>query len=81
MLHMPLTAGFPGGTRNRVSDRDAKDAGLIPGPGRSPDGGHGNSPQYSCLDNPRDRGACQATVRRVAKSDPTEATSQSLTCH
>ena len=68
MLHMPLTAGFPGGTRNRVSDRDAKDAGLIPGPGRSPGEGNGNPLQYSYLENPMDRGAWQATVHSVAKS-------------
>ena len=47
---------------------DTGDVGLIPGPGRSPGGGHGNPPQYSCLENPMDRGAWQATVYRVAKS-------------
>ena len=41
---------------------------LIPGSGRSPGGGHGNPLQYSCLENPLDRGACQATVHRVAES-------------
>ena len=35
---------------------DARDAGLIPGWGRSPGGGHGNPLQYSCLENPMDRG-------------------------
>ena len=44
-----------------------RDAGSIPGSGRSPGGGHGNSLQYSCLENPRDRGGWWATVRRVAK--------------
>ena len=54
---------------------NAGDAGSIPGLGRSPGGGHGNAFQYSCLENPMDRGAWQATVRRVAKgSDMTEAT-------
>ena len=81
MLHKPLTAGFPGGTSDRVSDRDSKDADSIPGPGRSSEGRHGNPPQYFCLHNPMDRGTWQATVHRVAKSDTTEATSQSLTCH
>ena len=47
---------------------DVRDAGLIPGLGRSPGGGHGNSPQYSCLENPVDRGVWQATVHRVAQS-------------
>ena len=37
--------------------RDAGDVGLIPGLGRSPGGGHGNSPHYSCLENPMDRAA------------------------
>ena len=44
------------------------DAGSIPGSGRSPGGGHGNPLQYSCLENPMDRGAWQAVVQRVAKS-------------
>ena len=39
---------------------DVKDTGLIPGSGRSPEGGNGNPLQYSCLDNPMDRGALQA---------------------
>ena len=38
------------------------DVGSIPGSGRSPGGGHGNPSQYSCLENPMDRGACRATV-------------------
>ena len=45
-----------------------KDVGLIPGSGRSPGGGPGNPLQYSCLENPMDRGAWRATVYRVAKS-------------
>ena len=47
---------------------DIKDEGLIPGSGRSPGGGHGNLLQYSCLENPVDRGAWRATVHRVARS-------------
>ena len=47
---------------------DIIDEGLTPGSGRSPGGGHGNALQYSCLDNPMDSRAWQATVRRVAKS-------------
>jgi len=47
---------------------DVRDAGLIPRSGRSPGGGHGNPLQYSCLENPMDRGAWRATVHRVAKS-------------
>ena len=47
---------------------DLRDAGLIPGSGGSPGKGHGNPLQYSCLENPTDRGAWQATVHGVAKS-------------
>ena len=47
---------------------DVRDAGLIPGSGRSPGGGHGNPLQYSCLENPMDREAWWATVHRVTKS-------------
>jgi len=47
---------------------DLREAGLIPGLGRSPGGGCGNPLQYSCLENPTDRGAWLATVHRVAKS-------------
>ena len=44
------------------------DVGLIPGLGRCPGGGHGNPLQYSCLENPMDRGAWRATVHRITKS-------------
>ena len=47
---------------------DVREAGSIPGLGRSSGGGHGNPLQYSCLENPMDRGAWQATVRRVSES-------------
>ena len=47
---------------------DITDAGSIPGSGRSPGGGHGNPLYYSCLENPMDRGAWQATVHGVTKS-------------
>ena len=47
---------------------DSGDTGLIPGSGRSPGRGHGNPLQYSCLENPMDRGAWQAAVHRVAQS-------------
>ena len=50
------------------------DMGLIPGSGRSPGGGHGNPLQYSCLEDPMDRGACWATVHGIAESDTTEVT-------
>ena len=44
---------------------DIRDVSLIPGLGRSPGGGHGNPHQYSCLENPMDKGAWWATVLRV----------------
>ena len=55
-----------------ASAGDIRDSGLIPRLGRSPDGGHGNSLQYSCLENPMDSGAWQVLVQRVAESDMTE---------
>ena len=47
---------------------DIRDPGSIPGLGRSPRGGHGNLLQYSCLENPMDRGAWRAAVHGVSKS-------------
>ena len=47
---------------------DIRDTGSIPGVGRSPGGGHSNALQYSCLENPMDRGTWQATVHGAAKS-------------
>ena len=47
---------------------DLRNVGLIPGLERSPGEGNGNPAQYSCLENPMDRGAWQATVHGVAKS-------------
>ena len=46
---------------------DIRDWGSIPGSGRAPGGGHGNPLQYSCLENPMDRGALGATVHRVTE--------------
>ena len=51
-----------------ASARDVRDVGSSPGSGRFPGGGHGNPLQYSCLENPMDRGVCRATVLRVTKS-------------
>ena len=47
---------------------DIRDTGPIPESGRPPGGEHGNPLQYSCLENPMDRGAWWATVHRVAKN-------------
>ena len=51
-----------------VNAGEARDVGLIPGWGRSPAVGNGNSLQYSCLENSMDRGAWWATVHGVSKS-------------
>ena len=59
---------FPGGSDGKESACNAGDMGFIPGSGRSPGGGNSNPLQYSCLDNPMDRGAWWATVHGVTKS-------------
>ena len=67
----PVIRGFPGGSvvKNPPSNAgDPGDAGLIPGLGKSSAGGNGTPLQYSCLENPTDRGAWQDTVYGVTKS-------------
>ena len=59
--------GFTGGSDGKESACNIGDVGLIPGSGRSPGEGKGNPLQYSCLDNPMDRGAQRAIVHAVAK--------------
>ena len=59
--------GFPGGSDGKASAYNAGDPGLIPGLGRSSGDGNGNPLQYSCLENPMDRGTWWATVHGVAK--------------
>ena len=54
------------------STASAGDIGLIPGLGRSPGEGNGNPLQYSCLENPMERGAWRATVHGVAKELDTQ---------
>ena len=69
MVNSPV--GFPGGTGGKnlpISAGDIRDMSSTPGSGRSPGGGHGDSLQCSCLENPMDRGAWQATVHGVEKS-------------
>ena len=59
--------GFRGGSDGKESACSAEHPGSIPGSGRSPGEGNGNLLQYSCLENPMDRGAWWATVRVVTK--------------
>ena len=62
--------GFPRGASGReppANTEDVRDVGSLPGSGQSPGGGHGNTVQYSCLENPMDRGAWRAAVLGVAK--------------
>ena len=56
--------------KNLCNAGDTRDMGSIPGLGRFPGGGNGNPLQYSCLENPMDRGAWWVPVHVVAKSQP-----------
>ena len=79
IIKMNITAiykGFPGGASGKkkkkkknspASAGDVRDAGSIPELRRVPGGGHGKPLQYSCLENPMDRGASRALVNGVAK--------------
>ena len=60
--------GFPCDSAVKNPPANTEDMGSIPGFRRSPEKGHSNPFQYSCLENPMDRGAWQARVHRVAKS-------------
>ena len=62
------TLGLPWWLGGKESARDAGDVSSIPGLRRSPQEGNHNTPEYSCLQNPLDRGAWRATVHGVAKT-------------
>ena len=66
--------GFPEGSVVKNPLANAGDVGSIPGSRRSSGGGNGKPLQYSCLENPMDRGPWWVIVHRVAESDTTEAT-------
>ena len=68
MLYVQGFLGVSVGKEFTCNVGDKGDVGSIPGLGRSPGEGHGNSLQYSCLENSMDRGAWWATVHRVTKS-------------
>ena len=65
---MYIYIGFPGGSEGKASACNVGDRSSIPGSGRSPGEGNGNPLQYSCLENPMDGGAWQATVHGVTRS-------------
>ena len=60
--------GFPGGLEGKVSACNAGDPGLIPESGRSPGEGNGTPLQYSCLENPMDRGPWEAAIPESGRS-------------
>ena len=62
-----FNGGFPDGSVVKIMPANAGDSGSIPGSERSPREGNGNRLQYSCLENPMDRGAWWATVHGIAK--------------
>ena len=73
LVEVYVSEGFPDGAsdlkRNLLANAgDVRDIGSSLGSGRSPGGGRGNPLQYSCLENPTERGAWWATVPRVTKS-------------
>ena len=71
MSAQEVPGGFPGGTIVNKAPADAgdiRDPVLVPGSGRPPGEGSGYPLQYSCLENPTDRGAWRVMVHRVAQS-------------
>ena len=70
--YLSVSLCFPGGSDGKDSTCSVRDLGSIPGLGRSPGEGNSYLVQYSCLENPMDRGAWLATVHEVAESDTAE---------
>ena len=68
LYELVFDLGFPDALVVKNPPTNVGDAGLTPGFGRFPGGGHGNPLYYSCLENSMDRGAWQATIHGVAKS-------------
>ena len=71
MVHLEAAIGFPGGSNGKEFAYSAEDLGSVPGLGRSPGGGHGNLPQYSCLENPHGQRSL-ATVHGVTEMGTSE---------
>ena len=81
--YVKLKNSIPGGSEDKESACNAGDtgaAGLIPESGRSPGGGNGNSLQYFCLENSMNRGAWQASVHGVTKSQTRLRDSHTFKC-
>ena len=70
-FHIVSDLGFPGGSMVENPPANAGDAGSISGWGRCPEEGNGNPLQYSCLENPMDRGAWRAAAHGVTKESNT----------
>ena len=72
--------GFPSGSDGKESTCNVGDLGVIPRSGRSPGEGNGNPLQYSCLENPMDRGVWRATVHGVTKNQTRPSTYAWMHC-
>ena len=68
LTRLSSSSRLPWWLSSKESAYNAENLSLVPGLGRSPGGGHGNPLQYSCLENPMDRGAWQAVVPWVSQS-------------
>ena len=68
LLWVYSVQGLPWWLSGKESSCNTEDSGSISGSGRSPRGGHGSPPQYSCLENPIERGAWQATAHGITQS-------------
>ena len=77
-IHIYINTGFPDGSEGKESAYSGGDPDLIHRSGRCPGRGNGSPPQYSCLENPMDRGAWRATIHGVAELDVTEQLALSL---
>ena len=71
-MYLAYLFGLPCGSEDKASACNVGDLGSIPGSGRSPGEGNGTPLQYSCLENPMDRGAWWAIVHGVTELDMTE---------
>ena len=69
---LSFTYGLPGGSGGEESACNSGDSHSIPGSGRSPGEGHGNPFQYSCMENPMDRGSWWASLWDLKELDTTE---------